>query len=61
MIGPAVNEAARIEDLCKTLATPVLMSEALAASLPGETGLVSLGRHTLRGVRNPQEIFTLPS
>jgi adenylate cyclase len=60
VIGPAVNEAARIEDLCKTLETPVLMSEALAASLPGETGLVSLGRHTLRGVRNPQEIFTLP-
>jgi adenylate cyclase len=61
VIGPAVNEAARIEDLCKTLETPVLMSEALAASLPGGTGLVSLGRHTLRGVRNPQEIFTLPS
>jgi len=61
VIGPAVNEAARIEDLCKTLETPVLMSEALAASLPGETNLVSLGRHTLRGVRNPQEIFTLSS
>jgi adenylate cyclase len=61
VIGPAVNEAARIEDLCKTLETSVLMSEALAASVPGETGLVSLGRHTLRGVRTPQEIFALPS
>ena len=60
VIGPAVNEAARIEDLCKTLDTPLLMSQELAASIPGETNLVSLGRHTLRGVRNPQEIFTLP-
>ncbi len=60
VIGPAVNEAARIEDLCKTLETSVLMSEALAASIPGETNLLSLGRHVLRGVRTPQEIFTLP-
>ena len=30
------------------------------ASLPGATNLVSLGRHPLRVVRNPPEIFTLP-
>ncbi|MCH7888957.1 MAG: DUF427 domain-containing protein [Proteobacteria bacterium] len=57
VIGPAVNEVARIEALCKTLDEPVLMSAAFAESVAGE--LVSLGHHTLRGVRPKQEIFTL--
>ena len=57
VIGPAVNEAARIEDLCKTLGEPVLVSAAFAESVTGR--LESLGRHTLRGVRAKQEIFTL--
>ncbi len=57
VIGPAVNEAARIEDLCKTLGEPVLISAAFAESVTGR--LESLGRHTLRGVRAKQEIFTL--
>jgi class 3 adenylate cyclase/uncharacterized protein (DUF427 family) len=58
VIGPAVNEAARIEALCKTLGEPVLISSAFAAGVGGE--LRSLGEHELRGVRAPQEIFTLP-
>ena len=58
VIGPAVNEVARIEALCKTLDKPILMSSAFAESLSGE--LVSLGHHTLRGVRPKQQIFTLP-
>lgn len=56
-IGPAVNEAARIEDLCKTLNEPVLTSSAFAKCIPGE--LRSLGVHTLRGVRVQDEIFAL--
>ncbi|MFQ5955185.1 MAG: adenylate/guanylate cyclase domain-containing protein, partial [Kiloniellales bacterium] len=59
VIGPAVNEVARIEALCKTLDKPILMSSAFAESLSGE--LVSLGPHTLRGVRPKQHIFTLPA
>ena len=43
VIGPAVNETARIEALCKTLDEPVLMSAAFAESVAGE--LVSLGHH----------------
>lgn len=58
VIGPAVNEAARIEDLCKTLAEPVLISAAFANSVAGD--LTSLGQHTLRGVGAKQEVFTLP-
>ncbi|MGF1639722.1 MAG: adenylate/guanylate cyclase domain-containing protein [Rhodospirillales bacterium] len=58
VIGPAVNEAARLEDLCRSLHRPVLISAELAR-LVGER-LVSLGFHALRGVREPHEIFTLP-
>ena len=60
VIGPAVNEAARIEVLCKELGQPLLMSaafaEAATASLPH---LVSLGPHALRGVREKTELFGL--
>lgn len=55
VIGPAVNEAARIEDLCKKLDESVLMSAAFASGAP--EALVSLGEHPLRGVKGLQEIF----
>ncbi len=58
VIGAAANEAARIESLCKTLDTSVLISDDFARYFP-ET-LVSLGRHELRGVSGEREIFTLP-
>jgi len=58
VIGPAVNEASRIESMCKALDNPVLISEAFANSIDSQ--LHSLGRHTLRGVSAEQEIFTLP-
>jgi adenylate cyclase len=60
VIGPAVNEAARIEALCEPLGRPVLVSAEFATGVAGaESRLVSLGRHTLRGVREPKEIFAL--
>ena len=59
VIGPAVNEVARIEDLCKSLGEPVLTSSVFAQSVPGE--LRSLGQHSLRGVRVKEEIFALPA
>lgn len=60
VIGPAVNEAARIEALCKDLDHNLLVSAefARAASACGAR-LVSLGHQSLRGVREPKEIFTL--
>lgn len=59
VIGSAVNEAARIEDLCKTLDKPVLTSSAFAQSVPVE--LISQGLHSLRGVGVKEEIFALPA
>ncbi len=59
-IGPAVNEAARIELLCKELGHPLLVSQAFAAAATGSRGhLTSVGRHRLRGVRGESELFTL--
>jgi len=60
VIGPAINEVARIEALCEPLGRAVLVSaEFVAAIMGGETRLESLGRHALRGVREPKEIFAL--
>jgi len=60
VIGPAVNEAARIEALCEPLGRSVLVSpEFAAAAMDGASRLEPLGRHALRGVREPKEIFAL--
>jgi adenylate cyclase len=58
IIGPAVNRAARLESLTKQLGVPVAASAEFnaACSIP----LKSLGRHMLRGVPEPVEVFTLP-
>jgi class 3 adenylate cyclase/uncharacterized protein (DUF427 family) len=58
VIGSAVNEASRIEGMCKALDQNILLSAEFARHFP--TRLVSLGMHTLRGVSTPQELFTLP-
>ncbi|MCW5733244.1 MAG: adenylate/guanylate cyclase domain-containing protein [Enhydrobacter sp.] len=61
-IGPAVNEAARIELLCKELGHPLLVSHAFAgAATESRHHLISVGRHRLRGVRDEAELFTLTS
>ncbi|MSP84049.1 MAG: adenylate/guanylate cyclase domain-containing protein [Alphaproteobacteria bacterium] len=56
VVGRAVNEASRVEALCRVLARPLLATAPFAQALGGR-GLVSLGFHALRGVREPQEIF----
>jgi adenylate cyclase len=60
VIGPAVNEVSRILALSRSVEQDVLLSTAFAAALGGETRqrLVSLGRYALRGVAQPQELFT---
>ena len=57
VIGPAVNEAARLAAMCKTLAWPLVISAEIARLLLPEP-LVSLGVHALRGVRRRHELFT---
>jgi len=59
VIGPAVNEAARIEALCEPLGRKVLVSAELAAAVGDRCRLEPLGRHTLRGVREAREIYGL--
>ena len=60
VLGPAVNEASRIESLCRFLQRRLLVSAAFAGAAAGNAGrLVSLGEHRLRGVQAPQELFTL--
>lgn len=59
VIGPAANEAVRIGNICKHLDQQILFSAEIASHLC--SGAVSLGRHSLRGVRNDREIFTLES
>lgn len=60
VIGPAVNEASRIEALCQPLGRPLLISQAFAeAATLSRHRLVSLDRHRLRGVREETELFAL--
>ena len=58
VIGPAVNEASRIQALCRPLERNVLISSSFQ-TVAGGRGLEPLGFHALRGVRDPQELFTL--
>jgi adenylate cyclase len=57
-IGGPVNEAARIESLCKPLGHRVLVSKVVAELAQG-VGLTSVGTHHLRGSRRPIELFRL--
>jgi adenylate cyclase len=60
VIGPAINEVARIEALCEPLGRAVLVSaEFVAGMTAADSRLEPLGRHALRGVKEPKEIFAL--
>jgi len=60
VIGPAVNEVSRILAMSRSVEQDVLLSSAFAAALGPEVRarLVSVGRYALRGVAQPQELFT---
>ena len=58
VIGPAVNLVNRLEHLSRELDRPIVASASVARCLPGR--LESLGTHELRGVREPQEVFSVP-
>lgn len=57
VIGAAANEAARLAGMCKDLKRWVLVSSAFPRCFPGQ--MASLGRHIMRGIDTPEEIFTL--
>jgi len=57
-IGPAVNLVCRLEGLTKELKRPLLLSDSFARAHGGT--LPSLGRHAMRGLSEPQEVFAPP-
>src|SRR5262249_58486897 len=58
VIGPAVNRTARLESLTKQLHVPVLASAEFNEVC--EVPMKSMGKHVLRGIPQPVEVFTLP-
>ncbi|HVH78960.1 MAG TPA: adenylate/guanylate cyclase domain-containing protein [Stellaceae bacterium] len=60
VVGPAVNEVSRIAGMCRSIDRGLLMSQAFAEALveAERERLVSVGRYALRGVEQPQHLFT---
>jgi adenylate cyclase len=60
IIGPAVNEVSRILAMSRSVEQDVLISASFADALSSamRRRLVSIGRYALRGVTQPQELFT---
>ncbi len=60
VIGPAVNQAARIAGMHRSLGQRILVSDDVTrAAQPCVQELVSVGRYMLRGVPEPKELFTI--
>jgi adenylate cyclase len=55
VVGPAVNRASRLLDLAKQLDRTVVVSRVFAREV--DQPLIDLGRHHLRGVDRPQQVF----
>ena len=56
--GDAVNLAARLEALCKTQGTPLLLSAATAKALPGAE-LIAVGSISVRGLSEPVAVYSM--
>ncbi len=62
VIGPAVNQTARIAGMHRSLGQRILISDDVArAAQPCGQDLISVGRYMLRGVAEPKELFTIYS
>jgi adenylate cyclase len=58
VISAAVNEASRLEGLCKTVGTQLLLSASFASTAEADD-VVDLGEHALKGVKAPIRVYTL--
>ncbi len=60
VVGPAVNEVSRILAMSRSVEQDVLLSASFVDALAPEMRrrVVSVGRYALRGVAQPQELFT---
>jgi adenylate cyclase len=56
LVGSAVNEVVRVQDLTKELGHSVLATASFVDATPGSWR--PLGEHTLRGIETPMPIFT---
>lgn len=59
VMGPAVNRTARLEGLTKQTGSPLLMTKDFVGLVDRQT--TSRGFHTMKGIAEPQEVFTLLS
>jgi adenylate cyclase len=57
LVGSAVNEVVRVQDLTKTLGCPLLATAPFASAVPNEPWR-ALGEHALRGLEAPMPILT---
>lgn len=58
VIGDTVNTASRLESLCKTYTTDLLLSEAAADKLGKTTGLSFVADAQIRGKTEPMKVYT---
>jgi adenylate cyclase len=58
VISSSVNEACRLEGLCKALGTPLTLSEAFVTAARAD-GVVDLGAHELKGVPRKVRVYSL--
>jgi adenylate cyclase len=61
VVGPAVNEVARIAAMCRSVDRGILLSSEFVAAMDEAERwqFVSVGRYALRGVGRAKELFTL--
>ena len=57
VLGRAVNIASRVQDLCKSVGKPVLVTQSVADCIQDE--LHHQGSHAVRGVAEPVAVFSL--
>ena len=57
VLGPAVNVASRVQDLCKSIGEPVLATQMVATHCMDS--FKDQGDHSVRGVDDPIKIFAL--
>ena len=59
VVGSAVNEVVRVQDLTKQLGHPLLATASFAEAVAGPWR--PLGEHLLRGIETPMPILTVPN
>ena len=60
VVGSAVNEVCRMENMCGELDTSIILSdEFVSEALYCRDQFVSVGEHALRGIRTPKQLYSL--